>query len=207
MEIQANNLGKRYRYEWIFKAFTAHFKAGECYAIKGSNGSGKSTLMQILSSQLSPSEGIITFLKEGKELKIGAVYKELSYTAPYIDLIEELTLLELLEFHWKFKPMQLSIKEALESFQFARGVRQKELKYFSSGMQQRVKLLLSIASSGGLLLLDEPTITLDTQGIDWYRNLLESHALNKPDRLVLIASNMEHDFIGPSASIDIRNFK
>ena len=106
MQIQLEQLGKRYQYEWIFKNLDYTFVSGESYAILGHNGSGKSTLMQVLSAYLSASKGKIHFSQNGLAIPVGEVYQWVSYTAPYIDLIDEFTLLELLEFHQKFKPFQ-----------------------------------------------------------------------------------------------------
>ncbi len=65
--IELNNIGKRFRYEWIFKNITHSFESGKSYALLGPNGSGKSTLMKILSGHLTPSDGQITFLNTEKK--------------------------------------------------------------------------------------------------------------------------------------------
>ena len=207
MNISLQNIGKRYRFEWIFKGISADFKAGNGYAIMGSNGSGKSTFMQILSGHLSPSKGQIDYSKN-KDATVSKdiVYKELSFAAPYIELIEEFTLQESIDFHWKFKPMLLSKKELTDLLEYPKGTLKKEIKYFSSGMQQRLKLALAICSDTSLLLLDEPTITLDLQAIAWYRDLLQSYAYS-PKRLTIIASNVEEDFVGCKTRLNILDYK
>jgi ABC-type multidrug transport system ATPase subunit len=83
--------------------------------------------------------------------------------------------------------------------------RNKPIRYFSSGMKQRVKLALAILSDTPLLLLDEPASNLDLAGIEWYRNLVARH---RNDRIVIVCSNsqpQEHDFCGSSILID--NYK
>ena len=55
MEVSFRNIGKRYRYEWIFRGVDFTFEAGKKYAILGPNGSGKSTLLKVLSGHLTPS--------------------------------------------------------------------------------------------------------------------------------------------------------
>lgn len=207
MQIQLKQLSKRYQYEWIFRNIDYTFISGENYAILGHNGSGKSTLMQVLSAYLSPSKGSIHFTEAGKELPIAEVYQWISYTAPYIELIEEYTLIEMLNFHQKFKTYQnnLNPKDLLDLLQFSKSSHQKPLKYFSSGMKQRVKLALAICSETPVLLLDEPTITLDRQGVNWYQQLLEDYALGK--RLLIIASNVEEDYQHCPHHIHITDYK
>ncbi|MBP8249426.1 MAG: ATP-binding cassette domain-containing protein, partial [Chitinophagales bacterium] len=61
MKITLNNLSKRFNYEWIFRDINYTFESRNAYALIGPNGSGKSTLLKILSGQLSPSLGTITF--------------------------------------------------------------------------------------------------------------------------------------------------
>ena len=105
MTIQLQNIGKRYRLEWIFRGIHNGFQAGERWAILGPNGSGKSTLLKVLSGHLTPSKGEVSFEDHGVVIKEEAVYKKISYAAPYIELIEEFTLEEMLRFHSKLKPL------------------------------------------------------------------------------------------------------
>jgi ABC-type multidrug transport system ATPase subunit len=191
MRIQVDNLGKRFRLEWVFKGLTYTFEHGKSYGILGSNGSGKSTLMKVLSGHLSPSKGSIEFNQENKKIPIDEVYKRVGYAAPYIDLIEELTLEEAISFHCKLKPLLPSVSRSdiFEHLSLARA-RQKEIRFFSSGMKQRVKLILAVCSDTPILLLDEPSTNLDEQGIAWYNTLLKDYATN---RITIIASNDVHD--------------
>lgn len=205
MDLVLNDLGKRFRFEWIFRHINYEFKAGGKYAILGPNGSGKSTLMKILSGHLTPSKGKINFKKSGKNLIIDKVYPHISYAAPYIDLIEELTLEEAIKFHLRFKPMLQDLKtDALIDLLNFSSSRKKEIRFFSSGMKQRLKLVLAICSNTELLLLDEPTTNLDQQGFEWYQNLIDQYAKN---RLVIVASNVEMDYRFCDASLDIREYK
>lgn len=206
MILELQQLGKRYRYEWIFKDLEYRFEAGQGYAITGGNGSGKSTLLQILSGHLSPSKGKVSYSLGGKILDREAVYPHVSYAAPYIELLEEYSLTEAVAFHYGFKPMQCSQKELLERLAYPKSARHKPLKYFSSGMQQRLKLALAIAADTPLLLLDEPTITLDRAGVDWYGTLMQDYAF-QPQRLTIVASNVEEDYAGCTHRLDVLQYK
>lgn len=205
MTIQLDNIGKRYRLEWIFRALSGRFEAGERWAILGPNGSGKSTLLKVLSGHLSPSKGTISFDNQGVVLKEDAVFKKISYAAPYIELIEEFTLEEALRFHAKLKPLRPGIDPAgvYELLALPR-TRQKEIRFFSSGMKQRVKLALAVCSDTPVLLLDEPATNLDVQGIDWYKQLISEYAA---ERLVIIASNDPHDAEFCPKHLNIMDYK
>jgi len=208
MDIQFTQVGRRYKFDWIFKNIDFKFTSGKVYAIKGPNGSGKSTLLKILSGQLSPSKGEVIFIKDGKNLETAEVYKHVSFAGPYIDLIEELNLEELIDFHFKFKKAigGISKTEIIELLDLKQAA-QKEIQFYSSGMKQRVKLGLSILSERELLLLDEPATNLDQAGQKWFQQLLKKYKKYTKDRLVIIASNEASDFELCTDSIDIRNYK
>lgn len=205
MNITLKNLGKRYRLEWVFRGMDYRFEAGGRYAILGSNGSGKSTLMKVLSGHLSPSKGIASFDIQGKKILAEDVYKQISYAAPYIDLIEELSLEEAIAFHSKIKPLLpgLTPSHIFELLSLTRAKR-KEIRHFSSGMKQRLKLALAVCSNTPLLLLDEPSTNLDQQGIEWYKGLVNEFAAS---RLTIIASNDPHDVAFCTEHLSVMDYK
>jgi ABC-type multidrug transport system ATPase subunit len=187
VDIQLTNAGKRFRFDWIFKDLNYQFHTGPAYALQGPNGSGKSTLMKVLSGHLSLSKGQIAFTENDRKIDGDAVYQKISFAAPYIELIEEFTLEEALRFHSRLKPLlpEYSPEGLYELLELPR-TRLKEIRYFSSGMKQRVKLALAICSDTPVLLLDEPSTNLDANAIRWFKTLLERHS---GERLVVIASN------------------
>lgn len=187
MEISLTNAGKRYRLDWIFRGIDYTFRSGERYAILGPNGSGKSTLLKVLSGHLSLSKGAIAFQKDQKAIPDDAVYRYVSYAAPYIELIEEFSLEESLRFHARMRPLLPGFTPArLYELLALPRARTKEVRFFSSGMKQRLKLALAVCSDTPVLLLDEPTTNLDLNAIDWYQHLVREYA---GDRLVILASN------------------
>jgi len=205
MQIKLEQVSKRYRYEWIFKGIDYQLVAGGRYAVTGPNGSGKSTLMKVLSGHLSPTKGKVSFVAEGKKLPSDDVYRQVSYAAPYIELIEEFTLVEALDFHQKFKPLLpgLGTADVIDLLAFPKA-KDKQVRHFSSGMKQRLKLALATCSSSSLLLLDEPTTNLDAQGVDWYLSLTERFI---GDRTVVVASNVAVDYGFCSEMIEIMAYK
>ncbi|WP_026464126.1 ABC transporter ATP-binding protein [Adhaeribacter aquaticus] len=191
MQIKTSGLGKRFNYEWIFRNFSYEFSPEKAYAILGHNGSGKSTLLNILSGYLSTSEGTLSHSINGKPIEVDHLFRQLSFTAPYLELIEEFTLTELLSYHMHFRQMLTKDKEDLIDRLYLQKAKHKFVKDFSSGMKQRLKLGLAIYTDAPLLLLDEPTTNLDQEGIDWY---LEHVNQNRKQKLVIVSSNIEHEY-------------
>jgi ABC-type multidrug transport system ATPase subunit len=201
VKITLTNIGKRYNRNWVFKNLNFCFEHNQSYAITGNNGSGKSTLLQILYNYLTYSEGTILFEHNGRILNDIDVAKNISFTAPYLELPEDLTLNELLKFHFNmvkltpnFNPMKVLQSCGLDKHA------DKYIKAFSSGMKQRVKLILACYSNAPLLLLDEPTTNLDDVGIQWYRETVQQFLGKKT---IIIASNqlVEYDFCNTVLSI------
>ena len=205
MEIRLENIAKRYQRKWIFKGLNYHFEKNGKYAILGHNGAGKSTLMRILSGHLSPSKGKINFTLDGEKIAATECYKKVSYAAPYIDLIEEFTLKESIEFHQHFKPFLKNhdVESLVKLLNFDKD-KHKEVRFFSSGMKQRLKLILALCTDTPVVLLDEPTSNLDEQGMRWYHQLIEEYGAK---RLCIIASNVTQDITFCDYTIDITKYK
>lgn len=205
MKISLQNIGRRFNREWIFRDVNYTFGDNQAYAILGPNGSGKSTLLQVLTGSLTPSAGILNFSFQDKNVEIESVYKHLSYAAPYQELIEEFTLEEVIDFHFRFKKYSAGLdKAAVIELLGLQSSRNKLIRYFSSGMKQRTKLALAFCSDTAMLMLDEPTSNLDTQGVDWYLELAAKFAAN---RLTVICSNQPHEYGFCSQIVNIADYK
>lgn len=194
MQIEVTGLGKRYAREWVFRDLTHTFKAGSATAVLGPNGSGKSTLLNTLSGQLLPTAGTLRYAVGGQTVPVEDIPPRLAYAAPYLELIEELTLTELLHFHTRFKPLKPGLSpQQLIALMYLENSRHKLVRDFSSGMKQRLKLALALYADTPLLLLDEPTTNLDRAGVAWYQEHVRARLAG---RTVLISSNVpeEYDF-------------
>jgi len=203
--ITLENIGRRFNRDWIFRGIDYNFVSGNTYAILGPNGSGKSTFLQILNGSLSPSAGKIGYFHQEKVVEVEDVFQQLSLAAPYLELIEEFSMEEMIDFHFKFKPYGTAAgKDEVIDLLALAGAKNKQIKYFSSGMKQRLKLILAFCSDTALLMLDEPTSNLDTQGVDWYLGLVERFAVN---RLTVICSNQEHEYSFCKERLDINSYK
>ena len=171
----------------------------------GPNGSGKSTLLKILSGHLTPSQGkLLPFLNDTL-IPLDQLYKYISFAAPYMDLIEEFTLEESIEFHAQFKPFRnkMKVRDFMEILKLQKSAN-KPLKFFSSGMKQRVKLGLALFSDVPLVLLDEPTTNLDVEGADWYSEGINSLPKNT---LLIVASNTPSDYESFDHKLFIKDYK
>jgi len=199
MKIVTENLGKRFNREWVFRNLNYEFNAGNCYVITGPNGSGKSTLLQVMWGQMQPSAGSVTYsLPDPSD-----IFKSVAIATPYMDLIEEFTLEEMIRFHFKFKRCRMPIEQVLEKTQLTSS-RLKPISTFSSGMRQRLKLALAFYSDCELLFLDEPCTNLDKKSIEWYH----AHLSEVPSSsLVFIASNQEIEYPTTAVKIDILSYK
>lgn len=201
MNIILNNIGRRFNKEWIFKNIDYTFKPYEKYAVLGPNGSGKSTLLNILLGSLTPSEGTLTY----QDHKVEEIYKQISFAAPYLDLVEEFTLQETIDFHFQFKAYADGMNAAavLKLLGLEKS-KDKALKHFSSGMKQRTKLALACCAATPILILDEPTSNLDEQGVAWYLELIEKFAGNKT---VIVGSNQAHEYSFCGHKLNISDYK
>lgn len=205
MKISLEHIGRRFNREWIFRDINYEFESGSSYAILGANGAGKSTLLQVISGSLSSSEGKISYSKSEIVIDQEKVFIHLSMAAPYLELIEEFTLTELIDFHFRFKKYRKGFNRkgviellGLKNSEF------KAIKYFSSGMKQRVKLALAFCSDTAILLLDEPASNLDQQGLEWYQSLASTLS---SDRLLIICSNQEQEYSFCNHKLNIADYK
>lgn len=205
MKITLQNLGRRFNRDWIFRDINYEFLPGSSYAVLGPNGSGKSTLLSVLNGSLGPSSGTISYTLADEPVEAEEVFNHLSLAAPYLELIEEFSLTEMIDFHFKFKTRKAGMDNAAMVELLAMETsKHKLIRYFSSGMKQRLKLALAFCSDTAMLMLDEPTSNLDAQGVKWYLNLVEQFAAG---RLTIICSNQEHEYSFCKAQLNISDYK
>ncbi len=205
MRIELSGLGKKFNRDWIFKGIDFTSNPADRVAIIGPNGSGKSTLLQVISGVLSPNEGAIHFSKNNSAIAIESFFSQITIAAPYLELPEEMTLLELIKFHFSFKKkLGFHTAEDLINLIGLSKATNKEIRYFSSGMKQRVKLALALYSDVDCILLDEPTTNLDEQGTQWYLNLVDTMLGN---RTIFVSSNQAHEYSFCNKQILIADYK
>ncbi len=190
--ISLSDAGKRFNRDWIFRHVNYQFETGKSYAITGPNGSGKSTLLQALGGSLMLNEGNVHYTINSSPCSMESIYRQVSFCAPYLELIEEMTLREFLLFHNGFKSFLPGV--TTESIIRAVGLEKavnKQIRYYSSGMKQRVKLAQCIFSDTAIVLLDEPCTNLDAAGVRLYNELIVQYCQK---RMVIVSSNDHHEY-------------
>lgn len=186
-------VGKKYGSNAIFNEISFSFDQNQCYYIKGSNGSGKSTLLKIISGFVEPDFGSIEYSLNHQKKASQDIFNKVSFSGPYIQLFEGLTLMEHIKVHFSFQDKRdnRSFEEIIKVLDFKKQEHQL-ISTFSSGMKQKLKLALSFCSDTPILLLDEPCSNLDAKNIAWYKMMLKNYT---KDRMVIIASNNVSDEI------------
>jgi ABC-type multidrug transport system ATPase subunit len=205
INITTNGLGKRFNREWIFRKFNYSFETGKMYAVTGPNGSGKSTLMQVLWGQSLPTSGTLVYHENGNEIPVTEIFNHISIATPYMDLVDEFTLQEQIDFHFKIKEVRDGFRtDELPEIMYLHAARKKQIGNFSSGMRQRLKLGLAFYTKADIIFLDEPGTNLDEQAFNWY---LEQVQIIQPTTLIIIASNNAEEYPGAFRIINISDFK
>ncbi len=205
MTITLSDAGKRFNRDWIFRHLTYKFQKNIAYAITGPNGSGKSTLLQILSGSMHISEGNIEYSTLNAQCPSEKIYQHVSICAPYLEVVEEMTLKEFLLFHHGFKPFLPGITvESIITILGLEKAANKQIRYYSSGMKQRVKLAQCILSDTAIVLLDEPCTNLDIAGIELYHRLVSDYCNG---RLVIVSSNDEVEYRFCKEILNISDYK
>ena len=206
MKIELQGVGKRFIKDWIFRNVTLDFEANKKYAITGRNGSGKSTLLQLISGLIIPTEGQIFYKDASGEInKNQDLNLEFSYCSPFQELPEELTAKEVYDFHFNFRSKAVDFDNSM-FFDLVElsGQENKQVKYYSSGMKQRLKLGLCMFTESKIYFLDEPTTNLDRNGISWYKNLISTTIKEKT---LFVSSNIEEEYQFCNQVINISDFK
>jgi ABC-type multidrug transport system ATPase subunit len=205
MKIWLSDAGKRFNRDWIFRHLSYTFSAGHSYGIVGPNGSGKSTLLQLLSGALAPSEGKIEWSNDAGNMDPDKVFQQIAICAPYLEVIEEMTAAEFFKFHGGFKRFLdgISVEQMLEIIGLSKAAH-KQIRYYSSGMKQRVKLAQAVFSDTPVLLLDEPCTNLDETGYELYYRLIEEYASG---RLIVVCSNEEKELRFCEERVNVLDFK
>ena len=212
MKVSLTDAGKRFNRDWIFRHLTYTFEEGQSYAIIGPNGSGKSTLLQVISGSMIINEGKCQWALNarpddpvGRGKLTEEPFKQVSICAPYLEVVEEMTLKEFFLFHQGFKPFlpELTTDKIISLLGLEKAVN-KQIRYYSSGMKQRVRLAQAIFSDVPVVLLDEPCTNLDAAGVSLYHQLINEYCKN---RLVIVSSNDEIEYGFCKERINISDYK
>ena len=192
MKLTLENVGKDFENKRIFNKISFDLESGKSAAIIGPNGSGKTTLVRIVCGLIRPSRGKIVYSVNQKTIDIQDVYKHIGLVGPYLELYEELTAMENLLFFAKMKRVSHArekILSLMDQLNLA-GREDDNVRTYSSGMRQRLKYVFALLSNPEILVLDEPTSNLDSDGID---RVYEIMRIQKNKNILLIATNDQDD--------------
>ena len=190
MKIIFDQVSKSFGNQEVIKNFSFTFK-NKNYAVLGNNGSGKSTLLQLISNLIIPNSGNINYIDNNIKISNEDAIKYISFTAPYLELIEELDVDSLLKFHYKFKIPIIKNTSLIKKMGLSE-YKNKKIFQLSSGIKQRLKLLLALNTKCKFTILDEPTTNLDDNGKEIYYNIYKKF---KNKKSIIIASNDKKDLI------------
>jgi len=185
--------GKSFLDHWVIRNRTLELNSGERVALLGPNGSGKSTLMLLICGYLQPTEGSVSYVLNDKPIPNEQIGAFISMCLPNMETFEEFTLQQLIELHTSMRSMRCSSKSAdiIETLKFSRKEARRQIRFFSNGMRQRLKLGLAMLTDSSAVLLDEPLTNMDVQGKDLYYSWLDEYL---GERLLLVASNREDEY-------------
>ena len=212
-EIKCENLKHSFSGKTIFQGLSFQLSSGESLAVTGSNGSGKSTLLKVISNILSPHSGKISMFDGGEEIPRERFFTLLGMSAPYINLYDELTGYENMEFFLDLNNIsspdrsRLNKEEEISKLLKQIGIyenRNKTVKNYSSGMKQRLRLAFSIINDPPVLLMDEPGTNLDSMGIEIVRRIAEKQ---KEKGILIIATNDKEDLALCDRQLNIEEYK
>lgn len=205
LAITVQDLSKRFNREWIFRRLNYEFSSGKKYAITGPNGSGKSTLLQVLWGQVPQSSGLLEYRKGTTQIPMEEIFRCVAIATPYMDLIDEFTLDEMLNFHFKLRKLRSGFTlQDLPGLMYLEEARDKQLINFSSGMKQRLKLAMAFYTDADVFFLDEPGTNLDIKAFAWYL----SELAKLPEKaIVVIASNNPEEYPEDASILHILDFK
>lgn len=205
MDILLYKIGKKYNNQWIIRNINCPINNNSKLAILGANGSGKTTLLQIIAGNIQQTEGEISYKKNGIIIKPDTLYKYISFTAPYQELIHNFTVKEIINTYNKFKLFfnNINIHEFLDIIQMEKFVETKYI-HLSTGYKQRLKNGLAILSDTPVLLMDEPCSNLDNESINHFNYILQKYCLH---RIIIISSNYknyEHNICTQETNITLQ---
>jgi len=166
--------------------------AGSVTALLGSNGAGKTTTIAMLLGLLLPTRGTIFVLGEDMLRHRHRVLPRLNFSSPYVDLPRRLTGRENLTVYarlYGIRDVAGTIERVAADLQIS-DVLDRETGALSSGLKTRLALAKSMLNTPELLLLDEPTASLDPDTADWVRGYLEDYRARTGATILLASHNM-----------------
>ena len=191
--VRGTNLGKTFNRKVIFREVSFELGRTSSLAITGRNGSGKSTLVKIIAGLLSPSAGSLAIEDGGQILDESRRREHLGLVSPYLQLYDEFTALENIEILSRIRGIKTLEQDHVQSLLGTFGLwdrRNDALRVYSSGMKQRLKYVFALVHRPTVLILDEPTSNLDSEGVETVKRVVRDQ---KSGGIMIVATNEEQE--------------
>jgi heme exporter protein A len=189
ISIAVRGLSKDFNRSVIFRDISFSCTSPASLSITGKNGAGKSTLSKILAGLLTATRGSISYSLNGKDLGIEEFKHHIGFVSPYLNLYDEFTAWENLQFLSRIRATEQLTDERMKDLLTFVGLwnrREDLVGTFSSGMKQRLKYAFALLHRPALLILDEPTSNLDAEGIDMVKHITLEQ---KKEGALIVATN------------------
>ncbi len=194
MSIELKNLNKNYENFKAVKNLDFKIETGSIIGLLGPNGCGKTTTIGMILGLIKPTSGEI--LVRGKNVEIEKnrieVLEKMNFISPYVELPKKLTVRENLIVYGKMyevKNLKNKINNLIDELHLGE-FEKKKTGELSSGQKNRVSLAKSLINSPEILLLDEPTASLDPDTGDYIRSYIENYAKKNNTTILLASHNM-----------------
>ena len=194
MTLNITSLSKKYNDFFAIDNVSLNISKPGIYGLLGTNGAGKTTLMGMILGLILPTKGMIKIFGEEFSHKRSDILKKLNYESPYLDLPKKLTVKQNLIFYSRM----YGVKDFLEKIHDLSNklkindLLDRQFGSLSAGQKTRVGICKSLVNDPKILLLDEPTASLDPDTSIFIRNFLKKYQkLNKT--IILIASHNMHE--------------
>jgi len=190
--IKISNLTKRYKNALAVKEINFEIHKGKIMGLLGPNGCGKSTTIGMMLGLIKPTSGSVTINGLNIENNRTNLLEKMNFISPYVELPKKLTIEENLKVYgtmYGVKNLKEKIFELMEKLNLM-DFKKRQTGELSSGQKNRVSLAKALINDPEILLLDEPTASLDPDVGDYIRAFIEDFASNKKTTILLASHNM-----------------
>ena len=190
--IEINNLNKQYRNTLAVKNINFKINKGEIIGLLGPNGCGKSTTIGMMLGLIKPTSGTVVINGQNIENNRTSLLEKMNFISPYAELPKKLTVEENLKVYGRLygvKNLKDRIYNVMKKLNLTQFITRKTGE-LSSGQKNRVSLAKAMINDPEILLLDEPTASLDPDVGDYIRKIIEDFAANKGTTILLASHNM-----------------
>ena len=190
--IEINNLNKKYGDILAVKNINFKIDKGKIIGLLGPNGCGKSTTIGMMLGLIKPTSGTVFINGQNIDHNRTSLLEKMNFISPYIELPKKLTVEENLKVYGRLygvKNLEGKIYEIMEKFNLTK-FKKRKTGELSSGQKNRVSLAKALVNDPEILLLDEPTASLDPDVGDTIRGFIEDFAFNKGTTILLASHNM-----------------